>query len=114
MRHYNKNFEDNCEELNILRWFRDKFVLPDDIMRYYATAPSIVATINSLETLEKRNNIYNYIYNSVIKYCVEAIKKGDYDKAYSRYKSMVLTLEEQFLPLEKENTSKNIVLALKK
>lgn len=113
MRHYNKDFDDNCEELSILRWFRDKFVLPDDIMRYYATAPSIVATINSLETLEKRNNIYNYIYNSVVKYCVEAIKKGDYDKAYSRYKAMVLTLEDQFLSIEEENTNRKSIMLVK-
>lgn len=61
MRHYNKDFDDNCEELSILRWFRDKFVLPDDIMRNYATAPSIVAIINSLETIEERIFIIIFI-----------------------------------------------------
>ena len=29
MRHYNENFNDNCEELSILRWFRDNFVSKD-------------------------------------------------------------------------------------
>lgn len=71
MRHYNKNFDDNCEELSTLRWFRDK----------------------------------------VVKYCVETIKKGDYDKVYLRYKAMILTLEDQILSIEEENTDrKNIVL----
>lgn len=34
--------------------------------------------------------------NYVIKTCVDAIKKGDYDFAYNRYKSSILTLEGEF------------------
>ena len=63
MRHYKENFDDNCEELCLLRWFRDKFVSKDDIMRYYIMVLSIVEEINSLETYKERNNIYKYIYS---------------------------------------------------
>lgn len=102
MRHYLNNFDDNCEELSILRWFRDNFVAEDDIVRYYVVAPSIVKNIDLLKSKEERNNIYDYIYIKIIKYCVDAIKNGEYNKAYSRYKASVLTLEEQFLSTELE------------
>ena len=45
---------------------------------------------------EKSDVIYNYIYDNVVDYCVEQIENGNYEEAYSRYKSSVLTFEEQF------------------
>ena len=51
---------------------------------------------NLLEREEKSGIIYDYIYDNIVDYCVEQIEQGNYDKAYSRYKSSVLTLEEQF------------------
>lgn len=93
MKHMQSSFDDNCEELTILRWFRDKFVSKEDIDHYYKTAPVIVEAIDALEENE---SIYNHIYENVVEACVNAIKIGDYDFAYSRYKSSILTLEEQF------------------
>ena len=93
MRHMSSNFDDNCEELTILRWFRDKFVTEEDIRHYYETAPIVVSSINDVKD---NNKIYDYIYKNVIKACVDAIKKGDYEFAYKRYKSSILTLEEEF------------------
>lgn len=40
-------FDDNCEELRILRWFRDNYVDQGDINHYYDIAPAIVKSINS-------------------------------------------------------------------
>lgn len=93
MKHMSQNFDDNCEELNILRWFRDTFVSKEDIEHYYETAPIIVETINNIE-----NNIviYNNIYENIVNVCVNAIKKGDYEFAYNRYKRSILVLEEEF------------------
>lgn len=93
MRHMNENFDDNCEELTILRWFRDEFVSTDDIKHYYNTAPVVVDAINENEN---NDEIFNYIYENVVQACVNAIKKGDYNFAYSRYKDSILTLEEEF------------------
>lgn len=93
MKHMQENFDDNCEELMILRWFRDKFVSQEDIEHYYKTAPIIVEAIDEIED---NNSIYNYIYNNIVNACVVAIKKGDYDFAYNRYKNSILALEEQF------------------
>ena len=93
MKHMQDNFDDNCEELTILRWFRDKFVSKEDIEHYYKTAPIIVEAIDDVE---ENDNIYNYIYDNIVNACVVAIKKGDYDFAYNRYKNSILALEEQF------------------
>ena len=93
MKHMQDNFDDNCEELTILRWFRDKFVSKEDIEHYYKTAPIIVEAIDEVE---ENDNIYNYIYDNIVNVCVVAIKNGDYDFAYNRYKNSILALEEQF------------------
>lgn len=93
MRYFQDKFDDNCYELRVLRWFRDNFVSERDIAHYYETAPVIVDAINKEE---KSDIIYNYIYDNVVDYCVEQIENGNYEEAYSRYKSSVLTFEEQF------------------
>lgn len=93
MKYFKDQFDDNCYELTVLRWFRDNFVKEEDIKHYYAVAPLIVETINKEE---KADMVYDYIYDNIVDYCVSEIEKGNYDKAYSRYKNSVLTLEEQF------------------
>ncbi len=93
MKHMQENFDDSCEELTILRWFRDNFVSKEDINHYYETAPIIVEAIDKIKN---NSHIYNYIYDNVVNACVIAIKKGDYEFAYNRYKNSILTLEEQF------------------
>ena len=93
MKYFQENFDDNCYELTVLRWFRDNFVSKEDKEHYYEIAPIIVETINKEE---QSSIIYDYIYDNIVDYCVEQIEQGHYDKAYSRYKNSVLTLEEQF------------------
>lgn len=108
MKYFKENFDDNCYELTVLRWFRDNFVSKEDIKHYYEVAPIIVESIN---TEEKSNIIYDYIYDNIVDYCVEQIKLGNYDKAYSRYKNSVLILEEQFA---KPSLQKKFVKTLKR
>lgn len=93
MKYFQEKFDDNCYELTILRWFRDDFVSKEDTEHYYEVAPIIVENINNED---KANIIYDYIYDNVVDYCVKQIEQGNYDKAYSRYRNSVLTLEEQF------------------
>ena len=107
MKHMQEEFDDNCEELTILRWFRDKFVSEEDIKHYYKTAPIIVDAIDKLEDNKK---IYEYIYENVVDACVKAIKNKDYDFAYNRYKSSILTLEEQYA---RRSLEERLVNALK-
>ncbi len=108
MKYFKENFDDNCYELTVLRWFRDNFVSKEDIKHYYEVAPIIVESIN---TEEKSNIIYDYIYDNIVDYCVEQIELGNYDKAYSRYKNSVLILEEQFA---KPSLQKKFVKTLKR
>ena len=93
MRYFQEEFDDNCYELRVLRWFRDNFVSKEDIEHYYEVAPIIVEAIDEEE---KSSIIYDYIYDNIVDYCVSQIEQGNYDKAYSRYKNSVLILEEQF------------------
>lgn len=94
MKHFQESFDDNCYELTVLRWFRDNFVPQEDIAHYYQTAPVIVAAIDKCG--KGADIAYDYIYENVVRTCVEAIENGDYDFAYQRYKSSTLALEEQF------------------
>lgn len=93
MRYHAEDFDDNCHELTVLRWFRDNFVSKEDKEHYYQTAPSIVSAIDAEE---KKDLVYDYVYDNVVDYCVKAIENGDYASAYARYKSSILSLEEVF------------------
>lgn len=97
MQHMSEDFDDSCDELMTLRWFRNQFVPSDDIQHYYEAAPKIVEKINSLQD---KNKVYSWIYENVVEPCVKAIKNNDYDFAYKRYKSSVLVLEKEFINIE--------------
>lgn len=94
MKYLREKFDDNCYELTVLRWFRDNFVSKSDIEHYYNVAPIIVTEINNEE---KSNAIYDYIYDSIIDYCVTKIENGDYMEAYRRYKESILALETHYI-----------------
>jgi len=93
MKQMQEDFDDNCYFLDILRWFRDKFVSIEDKNHYYEVAPIIVSAIDSIP---EKNTIYQYIYENIVMYCVRAIENEEFDKAYTRYKNSVLSLEQQF------------------
>ena len=94
MKHYLNNFDDNCYELTVLRWFRDNYVPKEDIIHYYEVAPLIV------EEIDKDINpdmVYNYIYDNIVDYCVIAIENFDFNTAYNRYKDSILHLEKTYI-----------------
>ena len=93
MKYFQEKFDDNCHELQVLRWFRDNFVSKEDICKYYEIAPIIVSNIDQLKDNEK---IYDYIYKNIFLACVNAIEIGNYEFAYNRYKNSVLALEEKY------------------
>ncbi len=94
MRHMRENFDDNCYELDILRWFRDNCISESDKKEYYLKAPIIVEKINNQDNA---NEIYKDIYDNVISLCVSAIECGKYDFAYQTYKNCILGLEENYV-----------------
>ena len=72
------------------------------------TAPIIVEAINQNKECYE---IYQAIYYRVIKECVDAINKGDYDFAYQRYKDSILELEELYA---RPILEQRLVLSLKR
>ena len=109
MKHYLEEFDDNCYELTVLRWFRDNYVSKEDIKTYYEKAPLIVEAI---ESEIHKDIIYDYIYNHVVKACVTAIEQKNYEFVYQRYKSSILSLEEKIAkPYLKIKETKDILFS---
>lgn len=97
--HMQENFDDDCDELMTLRWFRDNFVNKEDITHYYDVAPTLVDIIN---LIPNKDEIYTWVYEYIVQPCVKAIKQKNYEFAYNRYKTGMLLLEDQFLPKEND------------
>ena len=90
---------DNCLELQTLRNFRDTFLiqLPDGnnlITEYYNTAPKIVDKINRSP---QKDEIYNWLYDELIKKSIYYINCGDNLNAYKNYKSIFQYLKQNML-----------------
>ena len=96
LKHFSEHFDDNCHELTVLRWFRDRFVKPNDVAFYYRVAPLIIEQIDSLPT-QQQDDIYASIYKNIVEACVNLIQSGQYESAYKRYMSSTLELQKQFL-----------------
>jgi len=77
-----KGLPDDCEELNILRKFRDEYVDKYLVEEYYKIAPSIVKKI------QDRPRVLDYIYDVIVN-CVGHIKHGNPEGALLDYKIMV-------------------------
>ncbi|WP_373761134.1 CFI-box-CTERM domain-containing protein [Streptococcus ferus] len=91
--------QDNCEELTVLRAFRDGYMksLPkgeDEIRNYYKMAPKIVDAINSRID---RSEILSNLYYELIVPCVSMIKSNKLEEAYQKYKNYTLELESDLL-----------------
>lgn len=92
------NKPDDCYELNLLREFRDSYLLstPEGqelVSKYYRIAPSIVYQIDkSMDA----NEIYSHVYSGYLKHVIEYIEIKEYHKAIRVYKEMVNHLEAAF------------------
>jgi len=81
---------DNCLELETLRGYRDNLLTktPEgkrDLVEYDNIAPRIVRAVSMNHD---KNKIWRFVF-SQIQDSVRSIQRGDYDKAYACYKSMV-------------------------
>ena len=89
---------DNCYELEVLRKFRDEFVISrtngkELINEYYKTAPLIVQQINGQENA---NSIYSDLYKD-IKLAVSLIKAKKNIEAFNLYCKLTIDLKEKYL-----------------
>lgn len=89
--------EDDCHELQTLRWFRDNWLKlqPNGdyyIQLYYKTAPEILTAINSDSA---KDRIFKEL-NTTILSAVDHIESQKFDKAFLIYKSMVSNLLDHY------------------
>lgn len=91
-----RGLPDDCEELTVLRSFRDTWVKDrpgggEDIRRYYAEAPGIVSRINARKDAGR---LWDTVYEEMVLPCVEMIRNGDREGAYRLYRDWTLRLAE--------------------
>lgn len=91
--------DDDCTELNTFRKFRDEWFAktPEGqakISEYYLFAPMIVSAI---DRNENREAVYRNIWEEHLTLCLELIQSGNAEGCASRYESMILELERNWL-----------------
>lgn len=91
-----RGLSDDCEELTILRRYRDDYLKnrpggAEEIRQYYAVAPQIVCRVKAQENA---GEIWDRIYKEMIRPCVEQIGQGRMEEAFKLYKSYTLQLTE--------------------
>lgn len=94
-----KGLSDDCEELTVLRNFRDTYLINkpnglDLISMYYKEAPNILANIHKRKK-EEEDVIMENIY-VLIRECVDAILDGDNEFAFRTYCDMVVKLDAEY------------------
>lgn len=93
-----RGLPDDCEELTILRRFRDGYMraLPQGealIREYYQVAPPIVAQIDQRPDSDE---IYEGIY-AIIQSCIRAIRADKPVRALAEYQQMVWDLQAKYV-----------------
>ena len=94
-----KGLPDDCEELTVLRDFRDNWMKQqpggkEEIAEYYATAPQIVTEINKRADARE---IWNALYDALVAPCVKLIQAGAMEQARKLYREMSLSLKERYM-----------------
>ena len=94
-----KGLNDDCYELELLRYFRDNFMLklPNGeqlIQEYYSLSEVIIkkVEINKIE-----NEFYEKVFNELIIPSVRLIEKKRYDKAFLYYRNFVLKVYHELI-----------------
>lgn len=94
------NRPDNCLELEVLRDFRDNFLMKSSegkraVKEYYEVAPKIVQAV---EKREDASEIWKEVYGDIV-HAMSLVLFGSFDKAFEHYKQMTLGLKENYLNL---------------
>lgn len=96
-----RGMQDDCEELNLLRNYRDTYMAAQEdgeklILEYYDIAPSIVKHINMRPDADR---IYDGIWKDYICPCIGLIREGRMDECLDLYTQMVLDMKQQYFHL---------------
>lgn len=106
-----RGMDDDCEELNILRRYRDNYMMTKQdgeklIQEYYDIAPSIVKHINVRPDAKK---IYDEIWDDYIAPCIADIREGKMEECLDLYILMVHRMKDRYFhlyPHVKSSTAK--------
>ena len=94
-----RGLSDDCHEMQVLRQYRDILVENDEefrnmILEYYRKAPLI---IQAIETRNDSAEVYDALYNNMIKPCVNMLEEGKTEEAKELYLEYYERLSEQYL-----------------
>ena len=94
-----RGLPDDCEELTILRTFRDGYLKKsaggdDLIAEYYREAPALVAAIDQRPD---KDGIYEEIYLKILE-CIELIRAGKQEEASAFYQMMSRKIKQKVMP----------------
>lgn len=90
---------DECYELNLLRNYRDGYLLEEcgeraRVREYYSVAPTIVKRIDRMENAKE---IYKNIWDTYLSSCISCIEEGRKQECEEIYSDMVKALEKEYL-----------------
>ena len=93
------NKPDDCYELNLLREYRDQYLMGTKdgeilVKEYYNIAPTIVKRI---DRSPDASEIYADIWEKYLKPCVRLIEAGEQEECRGLYTKMVRSLEKKYL-----------------
>lgn len=88
---------DDCNELTILREFRDEHLLRTHhgrtlVEEYYNISPALVEKLRSRSRQEPA--IFEHLYAKHLMLVVKSIAAGDYDAAILQYRRMLTTIDQ--------------------
>ena len=93
-----RGLADDCDELTTLRFLRENYMYNTEqgrelLTEYQILGPSIVAAISNCEN---RTEIYDYLYQQMIKPAVGMIKNKKYQEAVDWYQGFAEKLNENY------------------
>ena len=95
----NLQAKDDCYELNLLRSYRDNYLLSEEsgeclVAKYYDIAPTIVKRI---QRQDDAATVYKRIWNTYLKPCVSHIEKNENEACKTLYTKMVKELQHTYI-----------------
>lgn len=94
----NQNKPDDCYELEMLRNYRDTYLMQTDegrslVKDYYETAPGLVLIMNMQK---EKDEIYDRLYRTYLTPCIHMIETGENEACKRHYMDMVNGLKKQY------------------
>ncbi|MBD5551006.1 MAG: hypothetical protein HDQ96_07515 [Lachnospiraceae bacterium] len=95
----NLNKGENCEELQLIKAFRDNYLAvtkegQDLIEEYYDIAPTLVKRLGKDAGAQAK---YLWLWNTYLAPCVEYIKKGEQESCKETYCNMMEVLRKEYM-----------------